>query len=222
MTPGHQCPTTAVMPLRRRRALLAAARRRDVMLVEDDYDADLTADSSRVPPLKSLDTDGRVIYVGSLSKAVAPGLRLGYLVAPAPVISELRVLRRVMLRHPPSNNQRAMAMFIALGHYRGHLARLAATLDERSAIIDAELATALPGFSLGRGAGSSSFWISGPPGFDARSAAVRAQAAGVLIEPGDVFFANPQDGKSYFRLGFSSIRTDRIREGLARLGRAVV
>lgn len=221
VTPGHQCPTTAVMPIERRKALLRAAARNDVIVVEDDYDADLSAESSRVPPLKSLDPEGRVIYVGSLSKALAPGLRLGYVVAPAPVISELRVLRRVILRHPPSNNQRAMAMFIGLGHYRGHLKRLAEALEERAAIIDATLPETLPGFTWRHEAGASCYWVEGPDGFDARKAAARAREAQVLIEPGDVFFAEPERGRRCFRLGFSSIRTDRIAEGLKALGRAI-
>ena len=221
VTPGHQCPTTAVMSLTRRKALLSTARAHNMLVVEDDYDADLLAEGSGVPPLKSLDPDGRVIYIGSLSKVLAPGLRLGYVVASAEVISELRVLRRLILRHPPTNNQRSMAMFISLGHYRGHLRRTAATLGERGALIDQTLAETLPDFAWQRGAGAASHWITGPEGFDAQEAAFRAREAGVLIEPGDVFFADAERGRRCFRLGFSSIRTDRIREGLVRFGRVV-
>ena len=218
VTPGHQCPTTAVMPLERRQALLDAAAVHDVTIVEDDYDADLSPDGTGVTPLKSLDRDGRVVYIGSLSKVLAPGLRLGFIVAPAPVIRELRVLRRLILRHPPSNNQRAMAMFIALGHYRGHLKRTAHTLEARATLIDAALPRVLPRFSWQRGDGAASYWITGPEGFDARRAVVQARKAGILIEPGDVFFAVPADGRRCFRLGYSAIRTERIEEGLSKLG----
>ncbi|WP_131196776.1 PLP-dependent aminotransferase family protein [Lichenihabitans psoromatis] len=221
LTPGHQCPTTAVLSPERRRTIFAAARAQDAVIVEDDYDADMFAEGERAPPLKSQDAGARVIYVGSLSKALAPGLRLGYVVAPAPVIAELRVLRRIMLRHPPSNNQRAMALFIGLGHYRGHLRRLAIALSERAATIDAALPRCLPGFAARRDAGAASAWITGPEGFDARSLAEAARGAGVLIEPGDVFFADPHHGRRCFRLGFSSIRADRIEEGLKRLGNLV-
>ncbi len=219
LTPGHQCPTTAILSPERRRAVLAAARAQDAVIIEDDYDADMFAEGERAPPLKSQDTEARVVYIGSLSKALAPGLRLGYVVAPAPVIAELRVLRRIMLRHPPSNNQRAMAMFIGLGHYRGHLRRMAAALSERAAIVDAALPHHLPGFAARRDAGAASAWITGPEGFDARRLVEAARGAGVLMEPGDVFFANPERGRRCFRLGFSSIRTERIEEGLRRLGR---
>lgn len=221
VTPGHQCPTTVVMSRSRRAALLAAAAEHDVAIVEDDYDADLFAEGSDAPPLRSLEGGGDVVYIGSLSKALAPGLRLGYVVAPAPVIAELRDLRRLMLRHPPSNNQRAMATFIALGHYRGHLLRVASALGERGVAAEAALRDALPGFSVQRGSGAASLWIEGPAGFEARAAEAAARGMGVLIEPGDVFFADPAAGRRCFRLGLSAIRTERIGEGLRRLGSAV-
>ncbi len=221
VTPGHQCPTTVVMSRARRAALLAAAAEHGTVIVEDDYDADLFAEGSDAPPLRSLAGGGNVVYIGSLSKALAPGLRLGYVVAPAPVIAELRDLRRLMLRHPPSNNQRAMATFIALGHYRGHLMRVSAALAERAAAADAALPHALPGFTWQRGAGAASYWIEGPGRFDARATDAAARDVGVLIEPGDVFFADPERGRGCFRLGLSAIRTERIAEGLRRLGRAV-
>lgn len=219
LTPGHQCPTTATMSSERRRAMLHAVRAHGIAVIEDDYDADLFQEGPAVPPLKSADTEGRVIYIGSLSKVLAPGLRLGYIVAAAPIIRELRVLRRIMLRHPPSNNQRAMAMFISLGHYRAHLRRVAQTLAERAAILDRLLPVHLPAFRWQRGPGAASYWVEGPADFDSRAMAGVAAGRGVLVEPGDVFFDAAERGRGCFRLGFSSIRTDRIEEGLLRLGR---
>ena len=101
LTPGHQCPTTVTMPLERRSELLSLARENDFVIIEDDYETEFLPDARETPSLKSLDVDGRVLYVGSLSKVLAPGLRLGYIIAPAPVIHELRALRRLMLRHLP-------------------------------------------------------------------------------------------------------------------------
>lgn len=217
VTPGHQCPTTATMPAARRIALLDAAREAGCVLVEDDYEAGLVLGDGIQPSLKSQDRDGQVIYVGSLSKALAPGLRIGFVVAPPAVIVELRALRRITLRHPPSNNQRAMASFIALGHYRAHLRRIGQVLAERAALLDVLLPRHLPGCGWRRDAGASSYWITGPAMLDARRVAACAATAGVLIEPGDVFFDDPAYGRNCFRLGFAAIPTARIEPGLRRL-----
>ncbi len=222
LTISHQCPTTSVTPIERRRQLLEAARRDDVLIVEDDYEADLSIESDGdIPSLKSLDTDGCVIYVGSFSKVLAPGLRVGYIVAPRPVISELRVLRRLMLRHPPTNNQRALANFIALGHYRQHLNRTGTVMLERAQMIADYLPCRIPSCRVVRGEGATSFWIEGPPGFEGRALVARARKEGVLVESGDIFFADPDKGRRHFRLGFGSIATHRIEAGLSRLASVV-
>ena len=102
ITPSHQCPTTCTMPADRRLQLLDMAKRHDFLIVEDDYEFEMNFLESPTPALKSQDRDGRVIYVGSLSKSVFPGLRLGYMVAPEPVIKQARALRHLILRHPPA------------------------------------------------------------------------------------------------------------------------
>ncbi len=218
LTPGHHCPTTAIMSAERRRAIQEATYHHGITVIEDDYDADMFQEGPVIPPLKSADNEGRVIYIGSLSKVVAPGLRLGYVVAAAPIIRELRVLRRIMLRHPPSNNQRALAMFMSLGHYRAHLRRLSQALAERAAAVDRLLPLHLPHVAWQRAPGAASYWLEFRRGLDARALATQAAAAGVLVEPGDVFFDTAERGRANLRLGFSSIRTDRIEEGLRRLG----
>ncbi|MFB9269816.1 PLP-dependent aminotransferase family protein [Bradyrhizobium erythrophlei] len=221
VTASHQCPTAVVMPLARRHALLQAARSCGVILIEDDYDGELIPEEGELPPLMSLDRGSNVLYVGSLSKALAPGLRLGYVVAPAPVIRELRALRRLMLRHPPLNNQRVAALFIGLGHYRSHLARVGDVLLERARILDGLLPRYLRHCTWSRGAGSTHYWLSCRPGTDTVKLAELARAEGVVIEPGDVFSMNESASRHCFRLGFSSIRTERIEAGIERLGKVI-
>jgi GntR family transcriptional regulator/MocR family aminotransferase len=218
VTASHQCPTAAAMPLARRMEILRIAKARDIVLIEDDYESGLIPEGGELPPLMSLDHDQSVLYVGSLSKALAPGLRLGYVVAPAPVIRELRALRRLMLRHPPLNNQRVAALFIGLGHYRSHLQQVARVLLERATLLDRLLPQFLPSCTRSRGAGSTNYWISCPPGTDTTNLAEAARAQGVVIEPGDVFSMDEAATRHCFRLGFSSIRTDRIEPGIERLG----
>ena len=117
------------------RGAAALADEEDFIIIEDDYESENRFDGDPTPALKSLDRSDRVIYIGSLSKTLAPGLRMGYVVGPVPLIAELRALRRLMLRHPASYIQRAFALFLSLGHYDALLRRLAAAQRERAGLV---------------------------------------------------------------------------------------
>ena len=217
-TPSHQAPTTVTMPVVRRLDLLRRAAADDFLIIEDDYEHETSFSGLPNPALKSLDRGERVIYVGSLSKSFAPGLRLGYIVAPRPLIEELRALRRLMVRHPTAFIQRSFAQFLALGHYDMLNRRLVAAHRERAQVLAAALGEYAAAVRYPSVAGGSSFWLEGPPWLDARRLAEEARLEGVLIEPGDVHFAEDVPPLNYFRLGFSSIPVGRIRDGVRLLG----
>jgi GntR family transcriptional regulator / MocR family aminotransferase len=222
LTPSHQCPTNVTMPVERRRELLAQAAARGYVIVEDDYEFEMSFEGPPTPALKSLDGDGRVIYVGSFSKSLFPGLRLGYIVAPEPFIREARALRLAMLRHPPGHIQRTVANFLSLGHYDALVTRLNQAFKTRRelmtrAIRENGLTMAHPDIT----GGGSSFWMRAPNGVDTRELAARLRAQGVLIEAGDVFFGVPHRPRSYFRLAYSSIDSARIPEGIELIARAI-
>jgi len=220
VTPSHQCPTNVTMPLDRREALLDWAVRRDRVLVEDDYEIELGFEGRVHPALKSLDRSGRVLYVSSLSKTLAPGIRLGYVVASRELIRELRALRRLMLRHPAANNERSVGLFLAMGYHDALLRRLKQTYAERAAAVASALAKYLPDVLFRTVAGASSFWLRFPDSVDTRTLAAAAERHGVLIEPGDVFFAADRPPRNYARLGFASIATERTEQGIAALAAA--
>ena len=98
-----------------------------MVLLEDDHESELNFSSQPLPALKSLDTDGRVIYLGSLSKTLAHGLRIGFIVGPAELITELRALRRLIMRHVPTNNAHIASLFIAQGHHDAFIRKLNVT-----------------------------------------------------------------------------------------------
>ncbi|MGN6234411.1 MAG: PLP-dependent aminotransferase family protein [Trinickia sp.] len=222
VTPSHQCPTTATMPLERRRALLECARKHDFVIVEDDYESENTFSGTPHPALKSLDTADRVIYVGSLSKTFAPGLRLGYVVGPRELIRELRALRRLMVRHPASYVQRAFATFLALGHHDALLRRLAHAYRERAQALMSALDAHLPQARYVPITGGASSWVEGPAWLDAERLAADAQAVGVVIEPGNVFFMNDDaQARRCFRMGFSAIAPEKIEPGVRALAQCV-
>lgn len=216
-TPSHQSPTTATMPLARRKELLARARDIGAVIVEDDYEFEMAFLRAPSPALKSLDGEGRVIYVGSFSKSLFPGLRLGYLVGSEPFIREARALRASVLRHPPGHIQRTAAYFLSLGHYDAQIRRMAASLHERREVM--ERAIADHGLTVaGRGVfGGSSFWMEAPADVDTDDLARRLRDEGVLIEPGGPFFEASHRPRNFYRLAYSSIPAGRIPEGIEKI-----
>ena len=221
VTPSHQFPTTVTMSLERRHALLERAAASDFVVIEDDYESELAHQGSPQPALKSLDRNDRVIFISSLSKTLAPGLRLGFMVGPAPLIKEARALRRLMIRHPAANNQRTIAMFLADGHHDALLRRLCNVYRERLAAVITALVKHLPEFSVNLTAGGTALWIRAPKTLDMGLVGAAALKRGVVIEPGAVHFMDQPGPANFFRLGVSSIQTERIEPGIKLLAEAV-
>ncbi|MEM0907594.1 MAG: PLP-dependent aminotransferase family protein [Pseudomonadota bacterium] len=221
VTVSHQCPTNATMPAHRRRALLSRAEEDGFVVVEDDYELEISAEAAPAPSLKALDEKGVVVYVGSFSKSIFPGLRLGYLVAPEAFLAEARALRAVVLRHPPGHVQRTAAYFLSLGHYDAQVNRLAQAFRRRRAVLEQAIDTHGLATEAPAQFGAASAWLSTPEGVDARQLADRLRKRGVLIEPGDGFFGaapNPDAVSRHYRVAFSSIGSRRISDGIAIIG----
>jgi len=220
-TPSHHCPTNATMPTARRRALLERARRDNFVIVEDDYEFEMSFMKSASPALKSLDEEGRVIYVGSFSKSLFPGMRLGYLVGSEPFIREARSLRATVMRHLPGHIQRTTAYFLALGHYDTLLNRMNQVYRRRRIAMDEAIRACGLSVAGQGGFGGSSFWMRAPEGVDTGALALALRPKGVLIEPGQVFFDPDRAPRNYYRLAYSSIPQGRIGEGIARIAEAI-
>lgn len=221
VTPSHQCPTTVTMPLKRRQEILELAKKRDVVLFEDDHESELNFFGRPLPALKSLDSDGRVIYLGSLSKTLAHGLRIGYIVAPAELVRELRALRRLIMRHPPTNNAHTASLFIGQGHHDAFIRKLNVTYRERRELLTTAFAKYLPQFHITPSHGGSGAWVKGPEGLNTQTLAENCAERGVLIEPGDIFFKKSSAaGQSCLRMGYSAITGSLIDAGVQELAKA--
>ncbi len=213
-TVSHHCPTNVTMPLERRKELLRLAEARGFVIVEDEYEFELSFQAAPSPSLKSMDQGGCVIHIGSFSKSLFPGLRLGYVVASEEFIREARGLRGLVLRHPPGHIQRTVAYFLSLGHYDAQINRMRQAYQRRRAVMDQAIAAEGLSIAENAGQGGSSFWMIAPPGIDTEDLARRLDRRGVVIEPGRGFFGPDHGPSRHYRLAYSSIQEDRIPEGI--------
>ena len=218
VTPSHQIPTAVLMSPKRREALLQAAAQHDFVLIEDDYECEINYLDKPQPALRSMDESARVIYVASLSKVLAPGIRLGFIVADAQFIQRARALRRTVMNHPPRNNQRTAAFFLSLGHYDSLMMRLGRVLQERRmALRDAlNWMRGVP-MEISPEVGGTTYWVRTPENFDIDAFAHVAAQQGILVEPVRHYYADERNAENCFRMGITSLPVEQIRPGVTRL-----
>jgi GntR family transcriptional regulator/MocR family aminotransferase len=222
---GHN-PTGLTMSPARSRRLLAAAGEAQVPIVEDGFDAHLHYARRPPMPLKALDRDGLVIYVGTFSKILFPGLRLGWVVAALPVIERLEAAKQLADLHTSALIQAAVHRFLARGLFDRYVTRATTEYARRRASLLAALGRRMPtGVSWTEPAGGFSLLVTLPPGVDVRVVLAEALARGVSFTPGEVFLADVgagMEGRSgSLRLAFSSVTAARIDEGVRRLSEAI-
>lgn len=221
VTPSHQSPTTVTMSMARRQSLIQAAEKYNFIIIEDDYESEFNFISQPSPALKGITNSERVVYVGSLSKTLAPGVRLGYMVAAKPLIEQATALRRLMLRHPPANNQRIIALFLSRGYHDSLIRRLAQAYRTRWQLIQQALKHYLPESRIFPSCGGSTLWVEMPTTINTTLLQLKAIEQGVFIEPGRMHFYDNQAPNNFIRLGFSFIQEELIEEGIRKLANII-
>ncbi len=220
VTPHHQYPTLVVLSAARRLALLDLARRRRFFILEDDYDNEVHYRGRPVLPLASADRHGVVVYVGTLSKVLAPGLRLGYVVAPAPVIHRLAEHRRFLDRQGDRVVERAVAELMEDGEVQRHARRMRRLYGQRREAaleqLDRHLGAVLRVESHD---GGMALWAHAP-GVDVDKWARSAEANGVWFATARRFTFDGRP-RPYLRLGFASVDERTFARAVRRMTEAL-
>ena len=222
VTPSHQYPLGVTMSLDRRAALLEVAREARAWVVEDDCDGEFHYDGRPIPALQGLDGDGRVIYVGTFSKVLFPALRLGYVVAPKPLIARLVAQRDAMDRQSPFLEQAALTDFMTEGHFDRHIRRMRSLYAERlrslTKAADEELAGSL---DLQHSISGMQVvgWLA-PALSDEGAVAGLAATAGIALRPLSRYFLRTPSRPGLV-LSYGGLSTEVIRAAVTRLARVL-
>jgi GntR family transcriptional regulator/MocR family aminotransferase len=221
LTPHHQYPTTVTLSPARRLALLAWARAHRVALIEDDYDHEFHYDGRPVLPLASADREGLVVYVGTLSKVLAPGLRLGFLAAPAPFLSRALAIRAAVDRQGDLAAEYAIAELLEEGEVQRHVRKVRSVYRARRDALAEALSRHLGSvLDFTVPAGGMTLWARCAPDLEVAAWAERSLSEGACFSHGGHYTF---DGSTLpaVRLGFAGLRESELLEAVRRMARAL-
>ncbi len=215
--PNFQNPTGITLTAARRAALARVAAEHGLTVVEDDPYGKLRYRGADVPPVKHWDEAGRVIYASTFSKTIAPGLRTGWVVAPAEIFNRLLILKQASDLHTSSFDQLVAHTYLTQNDPAAHLERIRQAYGERFELLDTALRAEMPaGYRWTKPEGGMFLWVTGPEQLDALALLRRAIEQKVAFVPGRDFFP-AAGGRNFLRLNYSNSTPERIREGVRRL-----
>ncbi|MGA2886914.1 MAG: PLP-dependent aminotransferase family protein [Terracidiphilus sp.] len=215
--PNFQNPTGVTLNAERRRTLYSIAKHYGLIVVEDDPYGALRYAGKEIPSIKSLDTEGIVIYLSTVSKTIAPGLRIGWVVAGEEIRRKLTIAKQAADLHTSSLDQRIVHRYLSDFDSEAHIELIRQSYGERFSIMDAALRETMPsGFTWTHPEGGMFLWVTCPLGIDTSELMREALERKVLFVPGRDFFPDAS-GRRFMRLNFSNATPEKIREGIARL-----
>ncbi|HTV14840.1 MAG TPA: PLP-dependent aminotransferase family protein [Acidobacteriaceae bacterium] len=218
VTPSHQFPTGAILPLDRRLALLDWARRRNAVIVEDDYDGEFHYGGRPLESLQGLDRDGRVLYVGTFSRTVFPALRIGYLIPPPSLVGAFSAAKWLNDLHSATLEQQTLAEFIGNGMYERHLRRLRQRNTARRDALRSAITEFLGDRVEATGDGAGAHVVVWPKKRVAEEEIVRRAAERGVGIYGVAHCYLKQPSRPGFALGYARLNEREIREGIRILG----
>ena len=220
--PNFQNPSGVTMSMEKRRRVYELAERYDFLVVEDNPYGDLRFEGEHVPAIKSIDENGRVAYVGSFSKVLAPGIRVGYVIAPKPLLQKMVVCKQGEDVHTAIWNQMICDEYMGNYDFEAHLKDLQEIYRKKARLmfklIDEHLVPA--GVTYHPVQGGLFVWCALPEGADMREFCTRAvRDHKVAVVPGNAFLVNDSDPCQAFRINFSTPTDEDMAKGMERLGK---
>jgi 2-aminoadipate transaminase len=215
--PSFQNPTGVTLAAERRRTIYEIAASYELIVLEDDPYGALRYAGKNIAPIKSMDTEGLVIYQSTVSKTIAPGLRIGWVVACEEIRRKLTIVKQAADLHTSSLDQRIAHRYLTDFDSNAHVERIRRAYGERFAIMNAALRETMPpGFTWTHPEGGMFLWVTCPEGTDTCELMLEALKRKVLFVPGRDFFPDAS-GQRFMRLNFSNATPEQIREGILRL-----
>ncbi|KFA89837.1 PLP-dependent aminotransferase family protein [Archangium violaceum] len=221
LVPNFQNPKGTTLSLERRQALVRFAQRHRILILEDNPYGELRFRGEHLPSLASLDTEGVVVTLGTFSKTLAPGLRIGWAVGPREIIRALTVVKQSADLHTATVAQRATARLLSSFDYNANLEKLRAVYGDRCQVMLAALEKHMPeGTRWTEPDGGMFLWVELPRGMSADALFPLALEKRVAFVPGASFFAG-EPRTEFMRLNFSNRPPELIEEGMRRLGAVI-
>lgn len=219
--PTYQNPSGVSMSLERRRRFLELAYLRKVLIIEDDPYSEIKYEGVRLPYLKELDAYGYVIYLSTFSKILFPGIRIGWMAAPKPIIHQFTMIKQLQDLHANSISQWIVERFLRSGKFENHVKRIREEYRiKRDIMLDALMDRPIDGLEWVKPLGGYYLWCRLPEGIPHMSLLVNAAERGVSYVPGTAFYLNGRGGQ-YMRLNVTYPPGDDIPRGIERIKEAI-
>lgn len=215
--PEFQNPTGITWPLERRKAIMDIMNKHDIPIIEDDPYGELRYEGESMPTLKSMDTQGNVIFLGSFSKIFMPGLRIGWMVAAHDILEKAVMLKQTVDLQTSSFAQRQASYYIDMYDLDAHVKQIRTLYGKRRTLMYDSMKKYFPeGVSFTYPEGGLFTWVTLPEGLDAKAMMPEVIEKKVAYVPGGAFYPNGGHA-NHFRLNYSNMPEDRIGEGIKRL-----